>query len=84
MLIIIWSWYTREDQVSFLTLKLSKEHLEKDQERDQNMEKILTQLNIFSKYFIRAGTRSFNDVGVGCVNPNEAKFEMLYNEEVNF
>uniref|UniRef100_M1DZR9 Integrase core domain containing protein n=1 Tax=Solanum tuberosum TaxID=4113 RepID=M1DZR9_SOLTU len=31
-----------------------------------------------------AGTRSVNVVGVGCVNPDEAKFEALYNEEVNF
>uniref|UniRef100_M1DHA2 Uncharacterized protein n=1 Tax=Solanum tuberosum TaxID=4113 RepID=M1DHA2_SOLTU len=31
-----------------------------------------------------AGAPSVNIVGVGCVNPEEMKFEALYNEEVNF
>uniref|UniRef100_M1DBZ1 Integrase core domain containing protein n=1 Tax=Solanum tuberosum TaxID=4113 RepID=M1DBZ1_SOLTU len=31
-----------------------------------------------------AGAGSVNVVGVGCVNPDKAKFEVLYNEEVNF
>uniref|UniRef100_M1DIV9 Integrase core domain containing protein n=1 Tax=Solanum tuberosum TaxID=4113 RepID=M1DIV9_SOLTU len=31
-----------------------------------------------------AGARSVNVVDVGCVSPNEVKFEALYNEEVNF
>jgi len=33
---------------------------------------------------MEAGARSVNYVGVGCVNADEAKFEALYNEEVNF
>uniref|UniRef100_M1D954 Integrase core domain containing protein n=1 Tax=Solanum tuberosum TaxID=4113 RepID=M1D954_SOLTU len=78
------AWYTREDQVSLVTFKLTNEQLEKDQERDQNMAKIMTQLDILSKNVMGAGARSVNDVGVGCVNPNEANFKALYNEEVNF
>ncbi|KAK4721531.1 hypothetical protein R3W88_011764 [Solanum pinnatisectum] len=78
------AWYTREDQVSPLTFKLSKEQIEKDNERDQNMAKIMTQLDILSKNFMRAGAHSTNVVGVGCANPEEMKFEALYNEEVNF
>uniref|UniRef100_M1DH69 Integrase core domain containing protein n=1 Tax=Solanum tuberosum TaxID=4113 RepID=M1DH69_SOLTU len=78
------AWYTREDQVSPLTFKLTKEQMEKDQERDQNMDKIMTQLDILSKNVIGAGARSVNAVGVGCANPDESKFEPLYNEEVNF
>uniref|UniRef100_M1DIL3 Integrase core domain containing protein n=1 Tax=Solanum tuberosum TaxID=4113 RepID=M1DIL3_SOLTU len=78
------AWYTCEDQVSPLTFKLTKEQLEKDQERDQNMAKIMTQLEILSKNVMGAGARNVNAVGVGCVNPDEAKFEALYNENVNF
>uniref|UniRef100_M1D8I6 Integrase core domain containing protein n=1 Tax=Solanum tuberosum TaxID=4113 RepID=M1D8I6_SOLTU len=48
------------------------------------MAKIMTQLDILSKYVMGAGARSVIVVGVGCVNPDEAKFEALYNEEVNF
>ncbi len=44
----------------------------------------MTQLDILSKNVMGAGARSVNVVGVGCVNPDEAKFEALYNEEVNF
>ncbi|KAK4724478.1 hypothetical protein R3W88_027257 [Solanum pinnatisectum] len=78
------AWYTRKDQVSPLTFKLSTEHTEKDHERDQNMAKIMTQLDILSKNVMGAGARGVNAVGVGCANPKEMKFEALYNEEVNF
>uniref|UniRef100_M1DHY6 Uncharacterized protein n=1 Tax=Solanum tuberosum TaxID=4113 RepID=M1DHY6_SOLTU len=46
--------------------------------------KIMTQLDNLSKNVMGAGARGVNVVGVGCVNPDEAKFEVLYNEEVNF
>jgi len=36
------AWYTREDQVWPVTFHLSKEQVEKDNERDQNMAKIMT------------------------------------------
>uniref|UniRef100_M1AX07 Integrase core domain containing protein n=1 Tax=Solanum tuberosum TaxID=4113 RepID=M1AX07_SOLTU len=78
------AWYTREDQVSPLTYKLSKEKIDKDNERDQNMAKIMTQLDILSKNVMGAGARGVNAEGVGCANPEEANFEALYNEEVNF
>uniref|UniRef100_M1DDT7 Integrase core domain containing protein n=1 Tax=Solanum tuberosum TaxID=4113 RepID=M1DDT7_SOLTU len=48
------------------------------------MAKIMTQLDILSKNVMGAGARNVNVVGVGCVNQDEAKFEALYNEEVNF
>uniref|UniRef100_M1DPL1 Gag-pol polyprotein n=1 Tax=Solanum tuberosum TaxID=4113 RepID=M1DPL1_SOLTU len=75
------AWYTHEDQVSPLTLKLSKELMEKEQERDQNMAKIMTPLDILFKNVMGAGARSVNVMGVGCANPNESKFEALNNEE---
>jgi len=46
--------------------------------------KIMTKLDILSKNVRGAGARAVNVMGVGCVNPDEAKFEVLYNEEVNF
>ncbi|WMV25663.1 hypothetical protein MTR67_019048 [Solanum verrucosum] len=78
------AWYIHEDQVSPLTFELIKEQLQTDQERDQNMAKIMKQLDILSKNVMGSAARSVNVVGVGFVNPDEAKFEALYNEEVNF
>uniref|UniRef100_M1DA31 Retrotransposon gag protein n=1 Tax=Solanum tuberosum TaxID=4113 RepID=M1DA31_SOLTU len=76
--------YTREDQVSPLTFKLTKEQMEKDQERDKNMAKFMTHLDILSKNVMGAVAQSVNIVGVGCANPDKEKFEALYSEEVNF
>lgn len=78
------TWYTSEDQVSPLMFKLTKEQMEKDHERDQNMANFMTQLDIFSKNVIGAGTRSIDVVCVRCTNPTKAKFEALYNEDVKF
>ncbi|XP_049399735.1 uncharacterized protein LOC125863770 [Solanum stenotomum] len=43
------AWHTREDQVSPLTCKLTKELIIKYQERDQNFAKIMTQLHTLAK-----------------------------------
>uniref|UniRef100_M1DVR6 Integrase core domain containing protein n=1 Tax=Solanum tuberosum TaxID=4113 RepID=M1DVR6_SOLTU len=48
------------------------------------MAKIMTQLDILSKNVMGAGARSVNAMGVGCSNPEEMKFEALYNEKVYF
>uniref|UniRef100_M1D892 Uncharacterized protein n=1 Tax=Solanum tuberosum TaxID=4113 RepID=M1D892_SOLTU len=48
------------------------------------MAKMMTQLDILAKNVIGFGARGVNVVGVGEMHPNEAKFEVLYNEEVNF
>jgi len=48
------------------------------------MAKIMTQLDILSKNIMGASARNVNVVGLGCTNPEETKFEALYNEEVNF
>ncbi|WMV09160.1 hypothetical protein MTR67_002545 [Solanum verrucosum] len=60
-------WYTPEDHVSPLTFKLTKEHIEKDKERDQNMANMMTQLDILAKNVMGTGTKSVNDVGFGGV-----------------
>uniref|UniRef100_M1DTP2 Integrase core domain containing protein n=1 Tax=Solanum tuberosum TaxID=4113 RepID=M1DTP2_SOLTU len=48
------------------------------------MAKMMTQLDILAKNVMGDGTRSVNVVGVCGVNPEEAKFKILYNEKVNF
>uniref|UniRef100_M1D8H5 Integrase core domain containing protein n=1 Tax=Solanum tuberosum TaxID=4113 RepID=M1D8H5_SOLTU len=78
------AWYTREDQVSPLTFRMTKEKIEKDQERDRNMAKMMTQLDILSKNVMGSGLKSVNIFGIGGENPNEWRFESFYNEEVNF
>jgi len=70
--------------VSPLTFRMTKEKIEKDQERDQNMAKMMIQLDLLSKNVMGSGLKSVNVVGIGGANPEEAQFEVLYNNEVNF
>ncbi|WMV29634.1 hypothetical protein MTR67_023019 [Solanum verrucosum] len=44
------AWYTREDPVSPLDFKISKEQIEKDQERDEHMAKFMTQMDLLTKH----------------------------------
>lgn len=48
------------------------------------MENIMTQLDLLAKNFIGACSRREDVVGIRYVNPKEANFEEMYNEEVNF
>lgn len=43
------AWYTREDQVSPLNFRMTKEKIEKDQERSQKRSNMITQLDILAK-----------------------------------
>ena len=72
------------DQVSPITFLLSKEQIQKDNERDQNMDKIMTSLDILSKNVMGACTHSVNFVAIGSTNPDDIKFEALHSEGVNF
>uniref|UniRef100_M1DKF9 Integrase core domain containing protein n=1 Tax=Solanum tuberosum TaxID=4113 RepID=M1DKF9_SOLTU len=78
------AWYTHEDQESPLTFRMTKEQIEKDQERDQNMAKMMTQLDLLSNNMMGSGLKSVNVVEAGGVNPEEAQLEPMYNEDVNF
>jgi len=57
------TWNTREDHVSSLQLSISKEKIEKEHERDDNMAKMMTQINLLSKHVIGGGLKSVNVVG---------------------
>lgn len=62
MIKINWARYTREDQVSPLTFKLTHDQLDKDQERDQNILKMTNQLDILAKNSMKDGAKSVNVV----------------------
>lgn len=49
--------------------------MEKDQGRDQNMDKIMKQHDILSKTVMEVGAPSVYFWGVECSSPNESKFE---------
>uniref|UniRef100_M1DXN6 Uncharacterized protein n=1 Tax=Solanum tuberosum TaxID=4113 RepID=M1DXN6_SOLTU len=57
------AWYTREDQVSPLNFGLAKEQLEKNQERDDNMAKMITQMTLLTKHVTGSGYEAMNPAG---------------------
>ncbi|WMV37892.1 hypothetical protein MTR67_031277 [Solanum verrucosum] len=54
------AWYTRVDQVSPLNFGLTKEEMEKNQERDKNMAKMMTQLTLLKKHVMGSGHEAMN------------------------
>jgi len=70
--------------VSHLNFSMAKEQMEKDQEWDKNIAKMMTQIDILSKHVMESGSKVVNAIIIYRVNPDEAQFEAMYNEEVKF
>ncbi|WMV58404.1 hypothetical protein MTR67_051789 [Solanum verrucosum] len=62
---------------------MTKQQIVKDQERDANMAKMMTQMDLLSKHVMGSGSKVMHAIGLNGVNPDEAKFETMYNEEVS-
>uniref|UniRef100_M1DMQ5 Integrase core domain containing protein n=1 Tax=Solanum tuberosum TaxID=4113 RepID=M1DMQ5_SOLTU len=73
-------WYTREDQVSPLTFRITKEQIEKDQERDQNMAKMMTQLDLLAKNVMGSEMARPKVSGRDMLPPKRTK-EIIINED---
>ena len=54
------AWHTREDHVSPLNVGMTKEQLEKNQERDEHMAKMMTQLDLLTKHVMNGGLKAVN------------------------
>jgi len=57
------AWHTREDQVTFLQLSMSKEQIEKEYDRDEKMAKMMTQIDLLSNCVMGGGLKSVSVVG---------------------
>lgn len=44
------AWYIKEDHVSLLNFLLTKEQLKKNQDRDDNKAKTMTQMDLLTKH----------------------------------
>lgn len=44
------AWYIKEDHVSLLNFLLTKEQLKKNQDRDDNKAKMMTQMDLLTKH----------------------------------
>lgn len=64
---------------------LIKEQMEKDHESEENMVKMMTQLDLFSKHIMGGGLKVLNVVGTSIEQcPEDAIFEALYNENTQY
>lgn len=56
------AWYTRDDLMSTLSRGMMKDQLVKDHERDENIAKMMTQLDLLTKHITSSGRKGFNVV----------------------
>ncbi|WMV24879.1 hypothetical protein MTR67_018264 [Solanum verrucosum] len=76
------AWYTRKGQVSPLTFRMTKKQIKQDQQHDENMAKMMTQMDLLSKHVMGCGSKVVNAVRVNGVSPDESHIEVIYNEQV--
>uniref|UniRef100_M1DSL9 Integrase core domain containing protein n=1 Tax=Solanum tuberosum TaxID=4113 RepID=M1DSL9_SOLTU len=57
--------------------RMTKDQIEEDQERDENMAKMMTQMDLLSIHVIGSGSKVLNGVGVYGVTHDDADFEDL-------
>jgi len=70
------TWYTREDQVSAINFELSKEQMQNNQERDENMAKMISQIDLLTKHVMVSGHTVVHEVVTNMrVSPGDATFE---------
>ncbi|WMV41956.1 hypothetical protein MTR67_035341 [Solanum verrucosum] len=59
--------------------------MERNQERDKNMAKKMTQMDLLTKHVMGGGSKAMNVVGASSgVSLDDTQFEAIYNEEVQF
>lgn len=60
-------------------------NIEKRKECDENMAKIMTQIDLIIKYVMGVGSKTVNAIGISsCMRLDEEKFETMCNKEVKF
>ncbi|WMV18537.1 hypothetical protein MTR67_011922 [Solanum verrucosum] len=81
----IYETWLREDQVSAVNFGLSKEQMQKNQERDENMAKMISQIDLLTKHVMVSGHKVVHAVVTNMrVSPGDVRFEYKHNDKVKF
>lgn len=82
------AWHTREAEVAVggpFSSSISKAQMLKDQEKDENIAKMMIQMDLLTKHVMGNGSKSVNALALsGSKSYEDDKFDALYYEEVLF